>query len=227
METEKEGTLWRHQSFVPDSSSKDNISYYLSRTTFLWNYLVEATQAVFEDYLAKYRQDGPSEGLDDYLEKEVWAYFEDVYRDDYLDAIPQKWHSFIERVREIPRTMTEQRLTELLAAYKNSAKGETDTSLLHRNRPRRKTAKSAQSAMFTPNEFSIIDGFVRCVACKDYPVDIPLTGLARHISDAVSEDRILKIMVIKPHEAVTKGEVVDEFGPLQNDHMKAVFYLKP
>lgn len=226
METEKEGTLWRHQSFVPDSFSKDNLTYYLSRTTYLWNYLIEATQGVFDDYLAQYRQNGASQALDDHLEKEVWACFEDVYRVDYKDLIPEKWHSFIERVREIPRSMTEQRLMELLGAYKNSAKGETDTSLSHRNRPRRKTAKSAQSAMFVPKEFRIIDGFVRCEACEGYPVDIPLTGLTRHISDAVTEDRILKIMVIKPHEAVTKGEVVDEFGPLQNDHMKAVFYLK-
>lgn len=227
METEKEDTRYRHQSFVPDTFSKDNIAYYLSRTTFLWNYLIDATQAVFDDYLIEHRQNGSSQALDDSLETKVWACFEDIYRDDYKDLIPSQWHSFIEMVRDLPRSMTEQRMAELLIAYKSSALAEQDTSLSHRNRPRRKTGKSAQSATFLPKDFKIRDNFVTCEAVPGYPVDIPLTGLMRHVSDVVTEDRILKIMVVKPHEAVGKSGTVDEFGPLQEGHMKAVFYLKP
>lgn len=218
--------VYRHQNFVPDAHSKEIIAYYLSRTTFLWNYLVEVSQVDYDNYLTEHRQKGPSQALDDALETKVWVLFEDIYRQDFDKTVPIKWVPFIERVRELPRTMTEQRLTELLVAYKSSALAENDGAVVYRNRPRRKTAKSAQSAVFVKGDFDFMsDNFIRCEAVKGYPVDIPLVGLSRHVADTITSDTLLRVMVIKPHESATKGESVDEFGPLQEDGMKAIFWL--
>lgn len=227
MESEKAEAQYRHQSFVPDPQSKESAQWYLSRTTFLWNYLVEATQLVYDNYLLACQKSGQSKETDDALEAQVWAHFEDIYRTDYDKVIPEKWLSFIECVRELPRSMTEQRLIELISAYKSSAVADTDGSVDLRNRPRRKTARSGQSAVFNTGEFTVTsENQVRCEACPGQVVEIPLTGLIRHVSDVITRDRILKIMIVKPHKRAGKGDVADKFGPIQEDTMRAVFYLK-
>lgn len=225
----KKEVRYLRQEFTPDQLSKEAIQYYLSRTTYLWNYLVEMTQAAYEDYLYAINRPGNDTTVEIQnllLEKEVMKWFDYVYSEDYTKHVPERWVEFIDRVREIPPGMSEQRARELIMAYTSSALEQGDNPNRVR-RPRRKTARSSQSAYFSPQYIGYRDGKAFLEAGDGAGIELPLTMLLRQVPDAVDSDRITGITVIKQLQPEAKqNATADEFGPLPDDRFSMTINYK-
>lgn len=152
------------------SEQEESVKQYLSRTTLLWNYIVQAMTRDARNYV---KEPASNESDQVFLDK-VLKHFELITEGD-IEKVENKWKRFVAQLRELPLSVLYQRLRDLVEAYE-TAKKHYGSDIKNPTRlPKNKTVNSSQSARFNPNTF-LINGDVVSIEAP-FKLELKLDGL--------------------------------------------------
>ena len=120
-------------------------------------------------------------------------------------------------------------MSELIFAYKTYPDPDPTTQEGRRQiqRPRRKTAKSSQSAQFYADEIDYKLGLAILGKGFEKQIEVPIQSMLRKMPDLLTKRRIISITVTKPHQTgVPAGVDHGEFGPPPDEPVSVIFQFK-
>jgi len=152
------------------SVQEESVKCYLSRTTLLWNYIVQAMTQDAREFV----KEPASEASDVVFFTKLMAHFDLITTGD-IGKVENKWKKFVSQLRELPQSVLIHRLKDLVWAYETAKKHYSSDIKNPTRLPKNKTVNSSQSVRFSPTHFTINGDMVTIEA--PFKFEIMLSGL--------------------------------------------------
>ena len=189
---------------------REAVMKYLTRTSLLWNLLLQVLKDVVDTYL-----EGPNtDEVEAEFSKNANAIFNSLMADP--EKVPPNWVNFMASITALDHEILYERFSDLLDSYilAKSKPGNNETNL-----PRRKADSSSHSVRFAPDKYKLKDG--KIIVTEPFPFEIPVPETIQALHHLENTPCYLSI---------TKNRTADAspvFGPMDESMVYYVLTFRP